>query len=178
MQLARRTKGRGKSLGRSASYSGLRPASPQTSRIASSSSRKRNTTCERKLQIELSRLGLRYRTHVGSLPGNPDIIFPPQKLAVFCDGDFWHGRMLESRIDRLGHGHNADYWVAKIRGNVERDRQRVKDLRDLGWKVLRFWETDILANPQRIAGRIRTAVTDKALRALRRTPKKRVTSRV
>ena len=72
-------------------------------------------------------------------------------MAVFCDGDFWHGRDLTRRLRKLAKGHNAAYWIAKIRSNVDRDRRVRRLLRDSGWKVLRLWEHDVRANPQRAA---------------------------
>jgi DNA mismatch endonuclease (patch repair protein) len=81
------------------------------------------------------------------LPGKPDIVFPRQRAAIFCDGDFWHGRNLEMRLARLVRGHNAPYWVDKIRTNVARDRLNTARLEEAGWRVLRLWETDILRDP-------------------------------
>ena len=72
-------------------------------------------------------------------------------MAVFCDGDFWHGRDLTRRLQKLARGHNAPYWMAKIRSNVDRDHRVGRLLRDSGWKVLRFWEHDVRANPERAA---------------------------
>jgi DNA mismatch endonuclease (patch repair protein) len=68
-------------------------------------------------------LGLRYRSHAKDLPGKPDIVFRRQRLAVFVDGDFWHGRDWEARRRKLAAGHNASYWLAKIGYNRERDRR-------------------------------------------------------
>jgi len=73
---------------------------------------------------------------------------------VFCDGDFWHGRDLQARLERLATGHNAPYWLAKIRTNVERDRRNDAALRADGWRVLRLWETDILRDTPAAADRV------------------------
>jgi DNA mismatch endonuclease (patch repair protein) len=91
---------------------------------------------------------------VAGLPGRPDIAFHRYCVAVFCDGDFWHGRHLEDRVARLAKGHNAPYWVAKISGNVARDRRNDDALRAQGWVVLRFWETDIIARATEIADEV------------------------
>ena len=96
------------------------------------------------LRRELRRRGLRYRLHSGNLPGRPDIVFLRQRIAVFCDGDFWHGRDLAARLAKLARGHNAEYWVAKVRRNTERDRDQTRALEESGWLVLRFWESDIM----------------------------------
>ena len=78
------------------------------------------------------------------------------------DGDFWHGRNLEQRILKLRRGHNAPYWVNKIRRNVARDLQIARRLELEGWTVLRFWETDILQSARRIAGQIEALVTERS----------------
>lgn len=135
-------------------FKGLRPSSPRASTTASASSRKRNTRCEMILRRELSRLGLRYRIATDALPGKPDLVFIGPRVAVFCDGDFWHGRDLAVRIERLEGGHNAPYWVAKIRTNVERDVRQTSLLESAGWLVLRFWESDIRREAPVIAARI------------------------
>jgi DNA mismatch endonuclease Vsr len=107
----------------SASFIGLRPASPRASRLAAKASRKRGTKCELKLRGALERHGLKFKTNVSTLPGCPDLVFPRQKIAVFADGDFWHGRKLASRLESLSRAHNSDYWIKKIRSNVLRDRR-------------------------------------------------------
>ncbi len=133
------------------SYKGLSAASVTASRIASASSAKRDTRPELLLRRALRGAGLRYRTDVAALPGRPDLVIPAARLAVFCDGDFWHGRNLRRRLKKLAAGHNGPYWIAKIRSNVDRDRRVGRLLRDSGWKVLRFWEADVLTNPERAA---------------------------
>src|SRR5689334_1741250 len=96
------------------SFLGLSPASPGARRAAQGSSRKADTKCELILRRALWARGLRYRLFVVGLPGRPDVVFAPQRLVVFCDGDFWHGRDLNARLARLARGHNAKYWVQKI----------------------------------------------------------------
>lgn len=123
---------------------------------------KTNTRCELALRRELWRRGHRYRLHVPGLPGRPDIVFPRHRLVVFCDGDFWHGRDLEHRLAKLGRGHNSTYWVAKVRRNVERDRQQTRMLREAGWTVLRIWETDVLRRTLEIADEVVAALAGAA----------------
>lgn len=89
---------------------------------------------------------LRYRVNYKKLPGKPDIVFTKQKVAVFCDGDFWHGhnwalRGLSSLEEELA-GY-SEYWRKKILRNIERDDENNKALKLLGWTVLRIWESDI-----------------------------------
>src|SRR5262245_18005673 len=100
------------------SFAGRIPASRNASRAAQGSSNKTNSKCELVLRRALWAAGLRYRKSMSGLAGCPDIVFPRQKVVVFCDGDFWHGRDLDARLSRLARGHNAPYWVDKIRTNV------------------------------------------------------------
>src|SRR4051812_5651487 len=95
-------------------YQGLKPASRAASERARASSKKSGTRCEVALASALRRLRLAPARCVASLPGQPDLVFARQRLVVFCDGDFWHGRGLARRLERLSAGHNAGYWVEKI----------------------------------------------------------------
>jgi DNA mismatch endonuclease (patch repair protein) len=119
------------------------------------------TAGEKLLRSKLWRLGLRFRKNVSILPGKPDVVFPREKVAVFCDGDFWHGRNWRKDKRRLQQGANAPYWLAKIAANRERDKQRNKELSDMGWSVLRFWESDVRADPFRAASQIAEVVFSK-----------------
>jgi len=139
------------------SYRGLVPASDQAS-IAKRHNQGVNTRHEQALRRELWRLGCRYRKNVRTLPGRPDIVFTEAKLAVFCDGDFWHGRHWTALRRTLRTGTNAPYWTAKIARNKERDETVTTTLQEEGWRVLRLWETDILADPTAAAERIRLAL--------------------
>ena len=141
-----------------ASYSGLKPRSHSSSIPARASSKKQDTKPELVLRRALFARGLRYRIHHPGLPGRPDIVFTAQRLVVFCDGDFWHGRDLRVRLAKLKRGHNAEYWQSKIISNVARDRHQTRVLRAAGWVVLRFWETEIQQNASAIASRIESTL--------------------
>lgn len=143
------------------SFVGLLPASENASKAARGASAKTDTCCELALRRELWRRGLRYRLHQPGLPGCPDIVFPRERVVIFCDGDFWHGRNLDARLAKVARGHNARYWVAKINRNVERDLQQARELEQAGWAVLRFWETDILRGPDDIADKISAAMKER-----------------
>lgn len=139
-------------------YKGLRPSSIRASRVAKSSSRKRDSRPEVLLRRALWARGLRYRVDVHALPGRPDIVLHRARVVVFCDGDFWHGRNLKERLALLAKGHNAQYWVAKICSNVERDRRRDVELTGTGWFVVRCWETDIVRDPAAVADAVARVV--------------------
>jgi DNA mismatch endonuclease (patch repair protein) len=74
-----------------------------------------------------------------TLPGKPDFIFPRQRVAIFIDGDFWHGNPRSFRIPKS----NVEYWGPKIQMNRRRDLANNRRLRDLGWRVQRFWESEL-----------------------------------
>ena len=133
------------------------PASEKASK-AMSGNRSEDTKPEKMLRSELWGRGLRYRVHLDELPGSPDIAFLSEKIAVFCDGDFWHGRDWDQRKKKLADGANADYWVPKIQANRERDRRYNKELREMGWTVLRFWESDIREAPEEVADVVEEAI--------------------
>lgn len=73
---------------------------------------------------------------------------------MFCDGDFWHGRDWNRRRSKLQRGANPQYWIAKIERNIARDRQNAQKLRRAGWKVVRLWESDILADSFKAAATV------------------------
>jgi DNA mismatch endonuclease (patch repair protein) len=140
------------------SYSGLTAASDRASAAARAASAKRDTKPELQLRRARWARGLRYRVDVRDLPGRPDVVFPRARVAVFCDGDFWHGRGFLQRLAKLKTGHNGRYWVAKIRANVLRDRRQRAALESAGWLVIRFWETDLCARPEVAAVAVMRAV--------------------
>jgi DNA mismatch endonuclease (patch repair protein) len=96
------------------------------------------TKPEMLLRRELHRRGLRFRVNVKELPGRPDIVFTRVRMAIFVDGCFWHLCPLHSTLPK----NNAEWWKAKLNRNVERDREKDRMLRLLGWQVLHFWEHD------------------------------------
>lgn len=101
--------------------------------------------------------GLRYKTNLKSLPGKPDIVLPTSKIAIFIDGDFWHGgqwqrRNLAALEDQFRETASKEYWLKKIRRNMRRDCLVTTQLISQGWTVLRFWESDIRNNLEGCVG--------------------------
>lgn len=122
--------------------------------------RNRDSTAELAVRRRLWANGLRFRVR-STLLGKPDIVFSVAKIVVFIDGDFWHGnawrvRGLESFEAQFKS--RSDWWIAKIQRTMARDRQVSQGLTEQGWTVLRYWESETLANPNRVAGEIATAV--------------------
>ena len=88
--------------------------------------------------------GIRYRLNYRKLPGSPDIAITTNKIAVFVDGEFWHGYNWEKRKPKLKS--NREYWIEKIEENIARDKRNDGLLDQMGWTVLHFWEKDVLKN--------------------------------
>ena len=122
----------------------------------------KGTAPERLLQAAMRNKGLRFRANVLSLPGCPDIVLSEYHVAIFCDGDFWHGRHWRRRREKMARGANADYWIRKIEQNIRRDREVSRLLRKLGWLVIRVWESAVLTNTDRVVALIQTAAKEKA----------------
>lgn len=100
----------------------------------------KNTKPEMIVFDELERRGVRFRRHYEKVLGNPDLARPIRKLAVFIDGDFWHGREIDRVIARYGE---KSSWAQKLRRTMARDLLQEAELRSTGWAVLRVWESDI-----------------------------------
>lgn len=88
--------------------------------------------------------GYRYRRNYKKLPGSPDIALTKYRVAVFVDGEFWHGENWEERKAKLKH--NQEYWIEKIEENMTRDKRVDIQLQELGWIPVHFWEKQILKN--------------------------------
>lgn len=104
----------------------------------------RQTALEIMLCSELERFGIVFERNPSNVYGNPDIVFLESKVAVFCDGEFWHGYNWPEASENIKS--NREFWLPKIEKNIKRDREVTQTLRDNGWKVLRFWGKDIKSN--------------------------------
>lgn len=112
----------------------------------------KNTKIEIMLRQALWSRGLRYRKNAKSVYGHPDIVFIRKKIAVFCDGEFWHGYDWERRKSNIKS--NEKFWINKIEHNMTRDKEVNEKLASQGWVVLRFWGDDIRKNTAKCADMI------------------------
>ncbi len=132
--------------------------------------RSKDSKAEVLIRSLLHRLGLRYRKHP-KLPGRPDILFSASKVAVFVDGDFWHGRILidegEEAFRSTFKNSDTDWWIAKIKATVRRDSKADQMLREIGYISLRFWERDIYKDANRISRVIAKIVRQRRVELIR-----------
>ena len=103
-----------------------------------------DTSIELALRKALWAKGYRFRKNYKKLPGRPDIVLVKYKIAIFCDGEFFHGKDWEVLKPKLANGKNPDYWVNKIQRNIDRDIEKDQELLFCGWTVIHFWGNDIL----------------------------------
>lgn len=138
------------------------PEEPKATSYRMSRIPSKDTQPEKMLRKELWARGVRYRLHCADLPGKPDLVFRGAKVAVFVDGDFWHGRVLRengARGLRDSFKRKGGYWVAKISKNVERDREVDRALERLGWTVLRFWASGVREHVGKVADEVEGALS-------------------
>ena len=111
----------------------------------------KNTGPERAVRALLHRAGYRFRIHVRTLPGTPDIVLPRHRAIVFVHGCFWH-RHPKCKTASTPKSHRK-FWADKFARNVANDRKHGRQLRRLGWRVLTVWECQ-LRHPERVLVRI------------------------
>ena len=116
--------------------------------------RSKDTTIELMLRKALYQRNVRYRLNQSVFGTHPDITIAKYKLAIFCDGDYWHGKTYAEHPAST----NKRYWDEKIKRNVERDLEQTIRLRDNGWTVLRFWESEIKADIDKCTDTIISAI--------------------
>lgn len=116
----------------------------------------KNTKPEILLRKELWRRGLRYRKNCKQIYGKPDLVFLRKQIAIFIDGEFWHGYNFEEIKNRLKS--NKEFWLEKIERNMERDFEITQFLVEQGWAVLRFWDFEIKNDLSRCADKIEHTV--------------------
>jgi len=102
--------------------------------------RGKNTKLEMLVFHELRKRGIYFQKYYRTEFGTPDLTLPRKKIAVFVDGDFWHGYQFSKNKSKLP----KKYWQKKIQDNIDRDRKTRKRMRGVGWKVLRVWEHQLI----------------------------------
>ncbi len=147
-----------RAMGSGSRRKAYKPRDQKLTSAIMSAVRSKDNKAEVILRRELWKCGYRYRLYDSNLPGKPDLVFKSLRLVVFVDGDFWHGRSLIEgglrSFRRLIRTPRWEWWLTKISRNVERDRRASRELKALGWNVIRFWESSVLADSTKAAGRV------------------------
>ena len=119
----------------------------QTLKTTEETSKRMKALSHKKSKVEsvlakaLWHKGYRYRLNYSKLPGSPDIALTKYEIAIFVDGEFWHGKDFEKRKNDIKH--NKEYWIPKIENNIKRDLKNDELLKQEGWIVLHFWSRDV-----------------------------------
>jgi len=113
----------------------------------------KDTAIEKKVRSHLHKKGYRFRKHVTTLPGSPDIVLPKYKAAIFIHGCFWHGHY-GCRKSRLPTARYS-FWEEKRRANLERDARKISELTNFGWRVAVVWQC-VLEKPKTLSSTINT----------------------
>ena len=115
-----------------------------------------DTKAEIMLRKMLWNAGIRYRMNYNKLHGKPDIAITTKKIAIFIDGEFWHGYNWKQKKIRIKA--NRNYWIPKIERNILRAKEVNKILRKQDWKVMRFWEHQVKKDSLSVVNKIIAAL--------------------
>lgn len=129
---------------------------PKQRKYCMSRIRGTNTRPELLVRRLVHALGYRYRLHVRTLPGCPDLVLPRHKKVIFVHGCFWHRH--RCKYGRPQPQTNAAFWERKLLGNVQRDKRNLLALRRAGWRILTIWECQT-RNSQQILDRLTKFLT-------------------
>ena len=129
---------------------------PEQRKKCMQSNKSKGTKPELVLAKAMWALGLRYRKNSGSIFGKPDFSFKKYKVAVFVDGEFWHGKDWERKKAEIKG--NREFWITKIERNIRRDMEVTGRLKAEGWTVLRFWSNDVVKNTTYCAEKVKEIV--------------------
>lgn len=119
------------------------------------------TSPEITLQKFLSKKGFKFKINYRNLPGNPDIVLLNKKIAIFVDGEFWHGYRWEEKKKKIKD--NRAYWIPKIERTIARDEKNNKKLKEAGWRVVRFWQYQITRDLEKCIMKIKK-ITKRSLK--------------
>ena len=117
----------------------------------------KDTSIEVALRKALWHSGIRYRKNYAKLPGAPDIAITKHQIAIFCDGEFWHGKDWDLKKDKIYNNH--EYWVNKIERNINRDITTDRLLYQMGWTVMHFWGQEIRKGLDNCVAEVKSAIT-------------------
>ena len=134
---------------------------PEQRRKNMQSVKSQNSQMELRLRKALWHLGYRYRKNYSKIEGKPDIVLLNEKIAIFCDSEFWHGFDWQNKRNEIKS--NREFWIPKIERNMERDTEVNDILQSQGWTVLRFWGNQIKKNLDECLHTIEDKVKEKTI---------------
>jgi len=111
------------------------------------------TTPEILLQKALRKEKIKFKENCVAITGKPDVVLINKKIAVFVDGEFWHGYRWKQKKKKIKD--NRDYWIPKIERTIVRDRKNNRQLKRAGWQVIRFWQHQIIEDLPKCIQRIK-----------------------
>ena len=117
--------------------------------------RGKDTAPERRVRSVLHRHGFRFSLRRKDLIGRPDIVLPSRNVAIFVHGCFWHRH--QNCANSVLPKTRSEFWLAKLNGNVERDKRNATALADLGWRVITVWECEV-ADESKLARKLLAAI--------------------
>lgn len=124
----------------------------------------KNTKAEVLLRKSLWAKGVRFRIHVKNMPGKPDILINKYRLAIFVDGGFWHGYKWKQNKFKIKN--NAEFWIAKIERNMQRDCATQKVLEEAGYTVMRFWDHEVTKELAKCVNQVTLYIEAASLRSI------------
>lgn len=132
---------------------------PEQRKRCMQANKSKGTKPEVLLAKTMWRMGLRYRKNNKTVFGKPDFTFKKYKIAIFVDGEFWHGKDWEKH--KTDFKSNYRFWISKIKRNIERDIEVTNRLQADGWQVFRFWSKDVIRSTDDCIDRIRRAIRER-----------------
>ena len=114
--------------------------------------RSKNTNPEKVVRTLLHSQGYRFRLHLKGLPGKPDIVLKKYNTVILVNGCFWHQHKSCKRANIPKS--NKEYWIPKIERNKKRDKRNIKEIKNLGWRVMVVWECEVKKNPHKIVNKV------------------------
>ena len=112
----------------------------------------KNTNPEKVVRALLHSQGYRFRLHRKDLPGKPDIVLKKYNTVILVNGCFWHQHKSCKRANIPKS--NKEYWIPKIERNKKRDKRNIKEIKNLGWRVMVVWECEVKKNPHKIVNKV------------------------
>lgn len=118
--------------------------------------RSKNTRIEKAVFSELKKANLGRFEYQPKITGNPDFAFHAEKIAIFCDGDFWHGYKFKTQRYKLNQ-----FWQNKISANMKRDRRNRNKMKKDGWAIIRLWGHEIKNSPAKCIVKIQKTLEER-----------------